>query len=211
MKLPFASDALRFLIPLAITCVVMFGIGFNAAGWVCVFLIIFVAYFFRDPVRIAPAGEDLLVAPADGKVIRIDKAYQSPDHPDGSVCISIFLSIFNVHIQRAPIAGKLIKKLYNKGKFMAAWNHKASQDNEHTLLTFDTDIGVVAVKQIAGFVARRIVCWVAPGHNLDKGERLGLIRFGSRVDLILPAGVEIICKIGDNAKGGETVMARAHL
>ncbi len=208
MKLPVATDAFMFLIPLLATTVIFAALGLSVIAWICAGLFLFVLYFFRDPERIAPADDNLLVAPADGKVIKIDTAYQSEDHPGGAICISIFLSIFNVHIQRVPVAGTITRKFYNKGKYLAAWDHKASMDNEQNMIVMDTGIGPVGVKQIAGLVARRIVCWSSVGDKLEKGERFGLIRFGSRVDLILPPDVAILSSLGDKVKGGETVMAR---
>ncbi len=200
-----------FLIPLGIAGIVFWAFDWEVLSWINAILFLFVAYFFRDPERVAPAGEDLFVAPADGKVVLIDTAYDSPDHPEGSVCVSIFLSVFNVHIQRIPVAGSLRRKFYNRGKFLAAWDHKASLDNEQNLIVLDTKFGAVGVKQIAGLIARRISCWKRVGDSLAKGDRFGLIRFGSRVDLILPPEMEIVSKIGDIVKGGETVMARARM
>ncbi|MBI4665008.1 MAG: phosphatidylserine decarboxylase family protein [Nitrospinae bacterium] len=208
MKLPIASEGLMFIIPLALLALFLLMLGWGKTGVVVCLLLAFVVFFFRDPERVAPPGEGLILAPADGKVVKIDTAYQSPDHPKGSVCVSIFLSVFNVHVQRVPLAGKIVRKFYNKGKFLAAWDHKASLDNEQTLITMETAAGVIGVKQIAGLIARRIVTWVNVGQELAAGERFGLIRFGSRVDLIMPAGVEVVSKIGDNVAAGETVMAR---
>ena len=208
MKGPFATDAYYFAAPIAVALVISALIGWNVSLVVMTTLLVFVFYFFRNPERIAPEGDDLIISPADGKVVKIDTEYNSPDHPDGSICISIFLSVFNVHIQRAPIAGKVTAKKYNKGKFLAAWDHKASLDNEQTLLTLDTDIGPVGVKQIAGLIARRIATWPEVGDELKRGDRYGLIRFGSRVDLITSPDVEVVCQIGDTVKGGQTVMLR---
>jgi len=202
-------DSFRFLIPLIVGGQFLLVLGWNTMALATGALALFVAYFFRDPDRDAPEGDELVVSPADGTVAKIDTSYKSQSHPDGAICVSIFLSIFNVHVQRSPMAATVTGKLYNKGRFMAAWNHKASHDNEQTLITLDTKIGKVGVKQIAGLVARRIVCRVDVGQRLEKGERLGLIRFGSRVDLIVPPGSEIVCKVGDKALGGQTVIARA--
>jgi len=209
MKSPIAREGYQFVIPLALASALFLAVGWHTIGWIAVGLAAFCVYFFRDPERTPPEGDDLIIAPPDGKVVYIDTAYQSPDHPDGAVCVSIFLSIFNVHVQRLPFPGKVTRKFYNKGKFLAAWDHKASLDNEQVLLALDTSIGAVCVKQIAGLVARRIVCWAKVGDSMEKAERFGLIRFGSRVDLIMPPSVEIVSKIGDTVRGGETVMARA--
>ncbi len=209
MSMNIERDAFRFLIPLMIGGQFFIVFGWNTVALFTGGLILFVAYFFRDPDRSAPEGEELIVSPADGAVAKIDTSYKSQSHPDGAVCVSIFLSIFNVHVQRSPISGTVTGKFYNKGKFLAAWNHKASYDNEQTLVTLDTKIGKVGVKQIAGLIARRIVCRVDVGQRLDKGERFGLIRFGSRVDLIIPQGCEVACKVGDKVRGGRTVIAKA--
>lgn len=211
MRSPIESDAFQFMIPLIVVTVVFYFLNWTFAMWTMIGLLLFVAYFFRDPHRVGPEGDDLLTAPADGRVAKIDTAYYSDDHPDGAICISIFLSIFNVHVQRIPVAGEVLRKFYNKGKFLAAWNHKASYDNEQTYISLDTKWGKVGIKQIAGFIARRIVCRVKVGQAMEKGDRMGLIRFGSRVDLIVPPGTQIISKVGDRVKGGETVMARAPL
>ncbi|MDH5637521.1 MAG: phosphatidylserine decarboxylase family protein [Nitrospinota bacterium] len=206
--MPFDRECLLFVIPLVVVALALFLFGLAKPAWAVVALAAFVLFFFRDPSRVIPADEDLIVAPADGKVIRIDSSYQNDDFPDGAVCVSIFLSIFNVHVQRSPIAGTVATKKYNKGLYLAAWNHKASEDNESNLTIFDTSIGKVGVKQIAGLVARRVVTRVNVGQTLAKGEHIGLIRFGSRVDLILPQDVELVSKMGDKVSGGSTVMAR---
>ncbi|MDH5509660.1 MAG: phosphatidylserine decarboxylase family protein [Nitrospinota bacterium] len=206
--MPFDRECLIFFIPLAMVALALFLFGLAKPAWAFVALAAFVLFFFRDPSRVIPADEDLIVSPADGKVIRIDSSYQNDDFPDGAVCVSIFLSIFNVHVQRSPIAGTVANKKYNKGLYLAAWNHKASEDNESNLTIFDTSIGKVGVKQIAGLVARRVVTRVNVGQSLAKGEHIGLIRFGSRVDLILPRNVELLSKMGDKVSGGSTVMAR---
>ncbi len=211
MRSPIEADGFRFIVPLLALTVVFYFLNWAVAMWTMIGLVAFVAYFFRDPTRVGPDGDDLMVAPADGKVAKIDTAYFSEDYPDGAICISIFLSIFNVHVQRIPVAGDVLRKIYNKGKFLAAWNHKASYDNEQNYVALDTKWGKVGIKQIAGLVARRIVCRVKMGQALQKGDRMGLIRFGSRVDLIIPSSAHIISKVGDKVKGGETVMARAPL
>ncbi|MDH5755127.1 MAG: phosphatidylserine decarboxylase family protein [Nitrospinota bacterium] len=206
--MPFDRECLLFVIPLTIAALALFLFGWAKPAWALVGLVAFVLFFFRDPSRVIPEDEDLIVAPADGKVIRIDPSYQNDDFPDGAVCVSIFLSIFNVHVQRSPIAGTVANKKYHKGSFLAAWDHRASEDNENNLTIFDTAIGKVGVKQIAGLVARRVVTRVSVGQTLAKGEHIGLIRFGSRVDLILPRNVELISKMGDKVSGGSSVMAR---
>lgn len=197
-----------FIAPLVLVTVLLFAFGQCKLAYFTLATTLFVVFFFRDPERVVPPGEGLIVAPADGKVVKIDPAYQIDEYPGGAVGVSIFLSVFNVHVQRTPLGGNVLRKIYNKGKFLAAWDHKASMDNEQTLITMDTPAGVIGVKQIAGFVARRIVNWTSVGQKLGTGERFGLIRFGSRVDLILKPGVEVMVKVGDRVSAGETVMAR---
>lgn len=208
MKFPIASEGLMFIVPLAAVTLLLFALGFGKLASFALATTLFVVFFFRDPERVVPPGVGIIVAPADGKVVKIDPAYQIDEYPGGAVGVSIFLSVFNVHVQRTPLAGNVLRKIYNKGKFLAAWDHKASTDNEQTLITLNTPAGVIGVKQIAGLIARRIVNWTGAGQKLETGERFGLIRFGSRVDLIMKPGVEVAVKVGDRVTAGETVMAR---
>ncbi len=204
----FAKDVWMFAIPLGVATLLFWLFGLDYLFALSFVLLVFVFYFFRDPERVAPVGDDLIVSPADGKVVKIETNSQSPDHPDGAITISIFLSIFNVHVQRVPVSGRVLRTWYNTGKFLAAWDHKASLDNEQNLAVITTSFGNVGVKQIAGFIARRISCWISTGQDVSKNDHLGLIRFGSRVDLILPPSTEVVCRIGDTVKGGESVMAK---
>ena len=208
MKFPIASEGFIFIFPLVAVTLLLFAFGWGKLAFFTLAVTAFVVFFFRDPERVTPPGAELIVAPADGKVVKIDPAYQIDEYPGGAVGVSIFLSVFNVHVQRTPLAGNVLRKIYNKGKFLAAWDHKASMDNEQTLITLNTAAGVIGVKQIAGLVARRIVNWTNVGQGLETGERFGLIRFGSRVDLIMKPGVEVTVKVGDRVSAGETVMAR---
>ena len=176
--------------------------GVNIALWV---FILFSLYFFRDPVRI-PLGEaNKMVSPADGKVVQI----LDVDDPEigNAKQISIFLSVFNVHCQRVPLAGKVISRFYNPGKFLAAFNHKASMDNEQTAIVFETVSGrKYKVKQIAGLIARRILNYMEPEMVVEKGERLGFIRFGSRVDIIVPPNFKINVSLGDIVEGNLSII-----
>jgi phosphatidylserine decarboxylase len=167
----------------------------------------FTAFFFRDPERRIPEGEGLIVSPADGKVVGIERIDQTPTY--GAPCnrVSIFLSVFNVHINRSPIAGKVVFRHFQPGKFFPANADKASTENEQNVLIIDDNGFRVMVKQIAGIIARRIVCWVDPGAGVTRGERFGLIRFGSRTELYLPVSAQIKVKVGDHVQGGSTVIA----
>lgn len=163
-----------------------------------------VAGFFRDPARVAPGGEGLVVSPADGKVVEVDDGA----HPGGRR-VSIFLSPLDVHINRAPLDARVADIRYQPGRFLAAYKGKASEENERNAVELTDASGrTVRVVQIAGFLARRIVCYVNPGDSLRKGQRFGMIMFGSRVDLHLPGDAEIEVAPGQRVRGGETIVAR---
>ncbi len=166
---------------------------------------LFMAFFFRDPKRIPPTDPDVVVSPADGKVTRIGPA--TPD-ADSLTVISIFLSPFDVHINRSPIPGKIVDVRYSPGKFLMATNEKASLVNEQNALTIQGEKITVVCKQIAGILARRVVCWKAKGDNLRLGERFGMIKFSSRTDVLLPANVKVMVKEGQRVRGGTTVIGR---
>jgi phosphatidylserine decarboxylase len=175
-------------------------------GLILILLGAFSAFFFRDPEREIPAGVGLIVSPADGRVVQVLPA--PAEHPlgAGTTQVSIFLSIFNVHINRAPIAGRVSEVSYNKGAFLPAFDDKASLRNEQNVVTLEDGATRVVFKQIAGLIARRIVFWKRPGEGVQRGERVGLIKFGSRVDLFLPGGTEIRVKVGDRVAGGSSVI-----
>ena len=169
-------------------------------------LTLFSLYFFRDPQRIPPNNNGFL-SPADGKVVQIIDVEDEEIGPAKQ--ISIFLSVFNVHRQRVPLSGIVISKQYNSGKFLAAFNHKASLDNEQTIVTFETEMGKkYKIKQIAGLIARRILNYMEPGIMVQQGERLGFIRFGSRVDIIVPTDFQIKVSLGDAVLGNQTIIGR---
>jgi phosphatidylserine decarboxylase len=176
-----------------------------AVGVVFVALGLFVFYFFRDPERAIPEGVDEVVSPGDGRVVVVtDEVYAG--RPGKRV--SIFLAIWNVHVNRAPAAGTISRLEYKPGKFLAAWAEKASLENEQNVFTLASEHGEIVFKQIAGWVARRVVSWKKQGDAVARGERIGLVRFGSRVDLWLPENAEIIVRVGESVKGGSTVVAR---
>jgi phosphatidylserine decarboxylase len=166
-------------------------------------LTVAVASFFRDPRRSPPSDPKLILSPADGRVVRIESGRES----GGTPSVSIFLSVFNVHVNRAPVAGRVSDVRYTPGSFVPAFRHKASELNEQNLITLDTDRGEVGVKQIAGLIARRIRCWKQPGDRVAQGEKIGFITFGSRVDLFLPRGAELRVAEGDRVRGGTSVIA----
>lgn len=196
-----------------------------AAGWVAVgleiggafaaataglftVLTLFSVWFFRDPDQPTPGDPGLVIAPGQGKVIEI-REVEEPSFMGGACRrITIFLSVFDVHVQRAPLAGTVEHREYRPGKYMVAWKEKASQDNEQASLGITTPHGRVLVRQIAGLIARRIVTYPKEGDQVERGDRIGLIRFGSRVDLFMPLDWQVTCAIGDKAIAGLTVLAK---
>jgi len=162
---------------------------------------LFMAYFFRDPQRKVPTEADIVVSAADGKVTRVE------DRENGKF-VSVFLSPVDVHINRAPIAGKVVKVELFQGKKAPATSNEASQTNERNAMTIEGEKMTVVCTQIVGILARRIVCWRKAGDNVEIGEKYGLIKFGSRTDLLMPKNVEITVKIGDRVVGGETIIGR---
>jgi len=204
--LKIAPEGLPFI---AIAVVIAaFGAYFSWRAFAVLFLLaIFVTAFFRDPFREIPQGEGLVVSPADGKVVMIVQA--PPGHPAGAGAtqISIFLSVFDVHINRAPIAGTITDVVYHKGEFLPAFDDKASLRNEQNRAFVDGPEGRVGFTQIAGLIARRIVFRKKAGDVVARGEQVGLIRFGSRTDVFLPAGSTLKVKVGDRVSGGSSVIA----
>lgn len=183
--------------------------GFYGLWWLAIplaLLAAFMAYFFRDPRREVPGAEGVVVSPADGRVTRIEKL--APGEADSPTLVSIFLSPFDVHINRAPIAGTILDVTYTKGRFTSATRDSASLVNEQNTLTIKGERMTIVCKQIAGVLARRIVCWKRAGESLEIGERFGLIKFGSRTDLVLPPEVELEVAVGHRVRGGATVIGR---
>jgi len=199
--MPVAVQALPYVTGLLAAALLS---GWLAGAWLALPLVAaagFVVFFFRDPERVSPAGEGLVVSPADGRVTEVER------RGDGAR-ISIFLSVFNCHINRAPIAGTVTSVRYTPGRFRPAWDHRVPHENERNHLELRAADGDYGVTQIAGILARRIVCSKRPGDAVARGERLGLIQFGSRTDLHLPSGVEPVVRVGDRVRGAVTVLAR---
>jgi phosphatidylserine decarboxylase len=193
------SDVYRFAIPALALGLVSALLQIASAAVIFFILVAFICYFFRNPDRRIPDGKNLIVSPADGKVVKISS-------DAGDQTISIFLNIFNVHVNRSPVSGELERLEYKRGRFKVAFDEEASKVNEQNILTIKgPDIRVV-VRQIAGLIARRVICWEKPGHLLQRGERFGLIRFGSRVDITVPVRVKILVKIGDRVQGGSSIL-----
>lgn len=206
MKLPIAKEGYPFIVPLGLLAVIF---AFTPIAWLsCVFglLFLFCANFFRDPEREIPMDPKAVVSPADGKVVEI-VTEESPHIGEPFTRISIFLNVFNVHVNRMPVEGRIEKSEYTPGKFLAAFNHKASRDNEQQLLLIQSDDGPkILVKQIAGLIARRIVCYAKTGERFMRGERFGMIRFGSRADVFVPLDTELRVTVGDKVSGGSSIL-----
>ncbi len=194
------SDAYKFAVPLLTLGIVCILLHYPYPAVPLFILAAFVCYFFRNPNREIPDGNNLIVSPADGKVVKISRG------GDGEQTISIFLSIFNVHVNRAPISGELVNLEYKRGKFKVAYDEEASRVNEQNVLTISGQGIRIVVRQIAGIIARRVVCWKKTGNQLRRGELFGLIRFSSRVDVVLPEKVRILVKVGDQVRGGSSVL-----
>ncbi|MEZ4703844.1 MAG: phosphatidylserine decarboxylase family protein [Bdellovibrionota bacterium] len=174
------------------------------------FLSLFVLWFFRDPDRTVPEELDVLVSPADGRVIEVKADQRTPLGPIPMKRISIFLSIFNVHVNRIPISGTVSYLDYNRGLFVSAFREKASLDNEQMRIGIDSSKGRILMVQIAGWIARRIVCRLEEKEKVRVGQRFGLIRFGSRVDVYVPESFEITVRKGERVRGGKSILARPH-
>ncbi|MCH7495094.1 MAG: phosphatidylserine decarboxylase family protein [Candidatus Marinimicrobia bacterium] len=204
--IPFVVAAGVLLIALGIAASVT-GIGFIwGLSYAEAALLLFIVFFFRDPDRTTPKERGVIVSAADGKVVTV-KEVEYPDiSAEKLIQVSVFLSIFDVHVNRIPVSGKVREVKYFPGKFMLAWKEKASLENEQTLISIDSEGRTIYLKQIAGLVARRISWQLDAGQSVEAGERFGLIRFGSRVDLLLPTDSRIEVKVGDKVKGGETVI-----
>ncbi len=198
------SDAYKFIIPLLILALALFAAGKPWAASFPVLLTAFVCYFFRNPRRAIPPGGKLVVSPADGRIIKVEAGGEGQED---RLRVSIFLNIFDVHVNRAPIDGELEKLEYRRGRFKVASDDDAPRVNEQNVLTIRGSETTLVLKQIAGLIARRVVCWKQAGQQMRRGEVIGLIRFGSRVDLLLPQSAHVIVRVGDRVKGGSSVIA----
>jgi phosphatidylserine decarboxylase len=207
---PIHPQGYPFIGAFALVSLVLFWLAWTPLGWIGTALTIWCALFFRDPVRVTPVREGIVVAPADGRISMIAQATPPAELGLGDAAlprVSIFMSVFNCHVNRSPVAGRIERIAYRPGKFINAELDKASEDNERNSLVISTPNGRVGVIQIAGLVARRIVSFVHEGQTLSAGERFGLIRFGSRLDVYLPEGTRPLVSEGQTAIAGETILA----
>lgn len=204
---PFAKEGFPFIGAAAGITLVAAAAGWNVGAGAAGLATLFIAWFFRNPSRMIPQGPNLVVAPADGKVIAIEEEFEPRYLKDRSVRLTIFLNVFDVHINRMPCDGVVENVQYQPGLFLVASKPEATIKNEQNALMIKTAQGArVLCVQIAGLIARRIVCWVSPKERAVRGERFGLIRFGSRMDTFLPIGSAIKVSVGDRVKGGESIL-----
>jgi phosphatidylserine decarboxylase len=210
----FAREGYVFMAIAALVAVIGFGTAWMMRSyslWLLAFLLaivaLWVAYFFRDPERTGPRGPRVVVCPADGKLIMITKVDEPAFIHGPAIRVSIFMNVFDVHVNRYPVSGRVGYLHYNPGKFLNAAAEKSSLENEQSTIGLETDSTKVVVRQIAGLIARRIVTYAQLGDSAEQGTRLGIIRFGSRVDVFLPVGSTVVAKLGDRVVAGTTVLA----
>ena len=208
---PIHREGWRFIAIFAAVTILFFWLGFQPVGWLGVVLTAWCAYFFRDPERVTPMQEGLVISPADGRVSAIEEVIPPPEFDlprEPMNRISVFMNVLDVHVNRSPMSARIAKLTYVPGLFLNAELDKASEDNERQALTLALEDGTkIGVVQIAGLIARRIVKFTSEGESLQVGQRFGLIRFGSRVDVYLPKSVAILACLGQRAVAGETVLA----
>ena len=199
------KEGYYFGVPPLVLGGVLFLAHWNVSAIALVLLALFIFSFFRDPERVIPAEAGAVVSPGDGRVVVVtEEEYAGRSGKR----ISIFLAVWNVHVNRSPAEGTITKLEYRPGKFLAAMRERASVENEQNVFTLSTDAGEMVFKQIAGLIARRVVSWKKQGDRVVRGERIGMVRFGSRVDVWLPKDAEVLVKLGQNVKGGSSVLAR---
>ena len=206
-RIPIAKQGLPYILSLAVSLIVLLLLGWTILTILALILLILVINFFRDPERVIPQVPQAVLAPADGKIIFAGKTFEDRFLNKEALKISIFMNIFDVHVNRIPYSGEVEEVHYQKGTFFAANLDKASRDNEHNAVVLRISGGEkIAFVQIAGLVARRIDCWLEPGDQVQRGERFGMIRFGSRLDVFLPTNSNLAINKGQRVKAGESIL-----
>ncbi len=205
MAVGIVRESIPYIVVPLLLSVAATAFGLWYVGLLFFLVALFMAFFFRDPKRVPPSDPDVVVSPADGRVTRIESPGAEPNAP---TLISIFLSPFDVHINRSPIPGRIVDVVYSPGKFVMATKEEASLVNEQNALTIQGEKITVVCKQIAGILARRVICWKGKGDQLKLGERFGMIKFSCRTDVLLPANVKVTVSEGDRVRGGITVIGR---
>ncbi len=204
---PIAREGLAFIVPLAVISVVLWALGVLAGAGLFTLATLFILYFFRNPEREIPPGEHLVLSPADGTVVQIESCLEDRLLKGPAVKISIFMSVFDVHVNRNPLSGRIVENSYSRGQFIRADRNQASVSNEQNALLVENGAGVrLVVVQIAGILARRIVCWVKRGDQVERGRRFGLICFGSRLDVYLPEKTPVQVRLGQKTRAGQTIL-----
>ncbi|MEP6769831.1 MAG: phosphatidylserine decarboxylase [Acidobacteriota bacterium] len=206
MKFPLAREGWKFILPPLLLTVLAAATGHPIWAVALGAPTLFLMSFFRDPERRPVAGPEIIVSPADGTILSIGPAAEAP--PGAGTRISIFMSVFNVHVNRAPVSGLVADYAYSPGRKLAAFAEKASHENEQNLITLEASGGKVAFKQIAGAIARRIIFYPKPGDPLERAQRIGIILFGSRVDLFVPDGAVVLVRKGEKVRAGLTGLAQ---
>ena len=207
-RAPIAIEGIPFVVIAGVISLIFYLAGLIIPAVLFSLVTLFIIWFFRNPERDVPAGDNIVISPADGKIIEIKEGDESRILKKRMIKISIFMNLFNVHVNRLPCTGKVVEILYNPGKFVSANLEKASLENEQNAVVLETTAGEkIIFIQIAGLIARRIVCWLKEGDYGVKGQRFGLIRFGSRVDVYLPVGTDVKVSLGQKVKAGESVLA----
>jgi len=202
-----AKEGLPFLIPVVLLTIILGLMGWKVWMSLGIFSSLFIAYFFRNPKRKIPDLQNVILSPADGRIVHVGECQEERFLKEKTLKVSIFMSLFDVHLNRTPISGKVIERNYLPGRFLVASLEKSSLLNEQNAMILESeDRFKILLVQIAGFVARRIVCYAKAGDSMRKGEIFGLIRFGSRVDLYLPIVVKSIVRVGQHVKGGESII-----
>jgi phosphatidylserine decarboxylase len=202
-----AKEGIPFLILPLLLAVLAFGMGWSTLAFLAILAALFIAFFFRNPRRNIPAQQNAILSPADGKIIYVGEWTEERFLKQRALKVSIFMSIFDVHLNRAPVAGRVLERNHHPGRFLVASREKSSLLNEQNALILETeDRFKILLVQIAGFIARRIVCYADTGDTVKQGEIFGLIRFGSRVDLYLPPEVKPLVSTGQHVKGGESII-----
>jgi phosphatidylserine decarboxylase len=206
-KWPIAKEGIPFLIPAALLTIFLGWMGWNVLTFLGILLTLFIAFFFRNPKRKIPSLQNIILSPADGRIIHVGDCEENRFLKEKALKVSIFMSLFDVHINRAPASGRILERSYHPGRFLVANVEKSSLLNEQNAFILETeDRFKILLVQIAGFVARRIVCYPKAGDTLKSGEIFGMIRFGSRIDLYLPLEVNPIVRLGQHVKGGESII-----
>ncbi len=206
-QVPVAKEGYPFIAFAAFTTLIAAILGYDLVAFVFLLLTAFIIFFFRDPERVSPEEDDVIVAPADGKIILIEKVFDERFIKEHAYKISIFMNIFNVHVNRMPYPGAVMNVQYTPGAFYSADTERGALENEACAITLGMKSGShMAVVQVAGLIARRIVCWATKGDKFSRGQRFGLIRFGSRVDLYLPLRAHLEVSVGQKVRAGESIL-----